>query len=238
MRTIFVKTWASIATGLRIATFAGLVVHFLLTVLYVLPINPVRLLIEPILQATIGTWFSQNWCLFAPNPLSSTQTLMVRCLTDGEAPEEGGPLPAAGWADLSSPLFERAHRNRLSAYERLVRPQENAVRGYLGNAVEFQPLIDRCAKDDKPACESLDRILKARRAGAAVLLRQLGSVYCREARPSALVRAVALRYRERYAVPWSERFHGTPKTTDFELGVYPLDPTVALPRLYLAEEAR
>jgi hypothetical protein len=236
MRAFFDRAWVSIATGLRLATFAGLVVHFLLTAMYVLPVNPVRLLIEPLLQATIGSYFSQNWSLFAPNPLSSTQTLMVRCLTEAEA--QSGPLPANGWADLSSPLFERAQRNRLSAYERLVRPQENAVRAWLGNAVEFQPLIDRCAKDDKPACEALDQILKLRRAGAAVLLRQLGSVYCREARPAASVRAVALRYRERSAVPWSQRFHGTPKTTDFELGVYPLDAEVALPHLYLATEAR
>jgi hypothetical protein len=235
MRAIFDRVWAFIANGLRLATLAGLVIHFLLTVLYVLPINPVRLLIEPILQATIGTWFTQNWCLFAPNPLSSTQTLMVRCLTEAETPGGGGSLPAAGWADLSSPLFERAQHNRLSAYERLVRPQENAVRGYLGSAVEFQPLIDRCAKGEKPACESLDQILKARRAGAAVLLRQLGSVYCREARPAAPTHSVALRYRERSAVPWSERFHGTPKTADFELGVYPVDDAVTLPRLFLAE---
>ena len=220
--------------ALRVLTLAGLVVHFGLTLFYVLPINPVRLVIEPWLQASIGTFFSQNWSLFAPNPLSSTQTLMVRCLSKQEHPAADSALPPDGWADLSSPLFVRAQHQRLSAYERMVRPQENAVRAYIGNAVEFQPLIDRCTKGEKPACEVLSAIIKVRKTAASVLLARLGSVYCREAHPGAGIDAVAMRYRERAAIPWSERFTGTAKTTDFNLGVYPIDQQVVLPRLYIA----
>ena len=222
---------------LRVITLAGLVVHFTLTILFVLPINPVRLTIEPLLQSTIGTFFSQNWALFAPNPMSSTQTVMVRCLKHDELPAKGGHLPIEGWADISSPLFALAQHHRLSAYERLVRPQQNGVRGYTGNAMEFQPLSERCAKGDKPICEVLSGVLKERRANASTLLARLGSVYCREAHPGDPIDSVALRYRDRASVPWSERYHGTPKITDFELGVYPLDQTVELPHFYLASEA-
>src|SRR5207302_9022584 len=56
---------------IRLAALLWLVVHFGLTVAYVTPLNPLTVLLQPLLNATIGTYFSQGWGFFAPNPGAS-----------------------------------------------------------------------------------------------------------------------------------------------------------------------
>src|SRR5260370_5762427 len=66
----------------RIMTVLWLVAHFTLPVLYVFPINPAKDTLQPLINTTIGTYFPQNWMLFAPNPVSRDSELIVRPLSD------------------------------------------------------------------------------------------------------------------------------------------------------------
>jgi hypothetical protein len=70
--------------GLRLFTLLIFVTHFGLTLVYVAPINPIKIALQPILHNTIGHYFGQNWSFFAPNPISSNMSLMVRPLNRGE----------------------------------------------------------------------------------------------------------------------------------------------------------
>ena len=47
-----------------------------------------------------------------------------------------------------------------------------------------------------------------------------------------------MRVREKLSVPWSVRYTAQPQVREIDLGVYPVDKTVAGPRLYAAEGAR
>jgi hypothetical protein len=211
----------------------GLVLHFATTLLYVFPMNPVKMELGFLASATIGTYFPQNWSLFAPTPVQSTQALLVRCLADDEVPKSSsGKLPVHGWEDVSSAHFAQAHRHPLSAYERLVRPMQNSIRQYVSGGPDLYPFHEACQKGDEDACKVRDEAIKPRRSQASRILRRIGSAFCREVFPMRRFSEVALRLRDWSAVPWSARESGEPKVTDYELGIYALDETVVLPGLY------
>src|SRR5436189_132749 len=102
----------------RASAALGLVVHFSLTVGYLMPANPMTSAWQPFLDATVGVFFEQDWGMFAPNPASSDFALLAHPLTAVEVvalPATG--LPPGGWYDLSTPLWAGFQQNRFSAYE-------------------------------------------------------------------------------------------------------------------------
>lgn len=190
---------------LRIITVLWLSTHFTLTLLYVLPLNPLKLAWQPFLNTTIGTYFPQNWNLFAPDPISADFALVVRPLSSDELKvAEAKGLPSNGWYDLTSPLWAKNQNNRFSAYERLSRPATKAILNYL----------------DQPEQQPVQLMVK------------IASAFCKDiGRRNASY--VALVIYERQSKPWAER--GTSKqpviTTNF-IGVYPIDKSVENAHLY------
>jgi hypothetical protein len=236
--------WGSIRQWLpnlvRVATLLWLVGHFALTVAYVMPLNPVTLSIQPLLNATIGTYFEQNWSVFAPNPRSSDSVLLARPLSHAEmaaVPAQG--LPTDGWYDMSTPLRAGFHQNRFSAYERLTYPERRAVLWYVNGGLELTPWSESCRRGDSASCEFYEEHLKMARSKAGRLLAKVGSAFSKDiAQPGQDISHVALRVRETRSVPWSERYTAEPVVRDFELGVYPIDHSVATPGLYLVEHSQ
>src|SRR5690349_5379464 len=84
--------------ALRIITLLWFMGHFSLTLVYVLPFNPVKDTLQPLLDETIGTYFPQNWNLFAPDPISSDFSLVIRPLSKSEYKiVQAKGLPSDGW---------------------------------------------------------------------------------------------------------------------------------------------
>ena len=222
---------------MRLAALGWLTVHFVLTLLYVMPVNPIKLALHPLLTATIGTYFPQNWNLFAPNPVSSDLTILVLPLTTAMATEAAeGSLPSNGWYDLSTPLWEHFQHNRLSAYDRLARPQASAIRMFLSGGAHLAPWAEACRKGDDEACEFFEEQFTAARARATKFLVGIASAFCNDVFPDrADLAFVALRMRERASVPWSQRHTGERVERLLDLGVYPIGRGVVAPGLYLAK---
>jgi hypothetical protein len=215
------------ALGVRIAALLWLVVHFALTVAYVMPLNPVTAAMQPLLRATIGTYFPQGWSFFAPDPGWSVPVLLARPLSPAEAaavPARG--LPPDGWYDLSTPLWERFHDNRLSAYARVAYPQLKATLAHGSGGTERALLAEACQKGSALACEWSAARLEPLPADAGQLLARIGSAFCNEVVLGQDVSHVALRVRERPIAPWAERHTGQPVPREVELGVFPVDRTV------------
>lgn len=229
-----IRRW--LANSVRIGSLLWLVGHFALTVGYVMPVNPIKVSLQPLLYATIGTYFQQNWSLFAPNPLAADYAFLARPLSQIEMeaiPMKG--LPTRGWYDLSAPLWAHFQKNRFSAYERLARPHGNALMIYLSGGLELLPWLETCLKGDPASCAFYEERLKVARSQAAELLAKVGSAFCKDLGESGRnYTHVALRVRERLSVPWSERYTGKRVVRDIELGVYPINRTVAGAGLYLA----
>jgi hypothetical protein len=198
-----------------------------------MPLNPVKVQLQPLLDETIGTYFIQNWGLFAPNPVSSDDALLARCLSREEVealPTTG--LPDSGWHDLSTPLWERSHANRFSAYDRLGRAQSAAARQYLSGGPDLEPWAESCRRGAEESCRVFEGRLKFARADAAVTLAKVGSSYCNEAHGPGTHAQVALRLQQTLAAPWSERYGGRRAEQVYELGVYPVDAGTARAGLF------
>jgi hypothetical protein len=216
--------WSSVV---RVVAVLWLLAHFTLTTAYVMPLNPVTVTLQPLLQATIGTYFPQGWSFFAPDPGWSVPRLFARPLTEAEvAAIAAQGLPPDGWYDLSTPLWERFHDNRLSAYARVAYPQLRATLEYSSGGPDMVRLAEACRQGDGPACESYEAQRDSARARAGRLLARIAAAFCNEVLADQPVTHVALKLRERPIAAWTERNDASPPPREVELGVFPIDRSV------------
>jgi hypothetical protein len=189
----------------RMIILAWLIVHFTLTILYVSPWNPLRNTVYPFLNATIGTYFSQNWNLFAPIPISADFSLLVRPLTSDEFKiAQAHGLPSNGWYDLSAPMWTAFQHNRFSAYARMGRPEDQAIAHYL-NQSQQQPVQ---------------------------LMVKVASSFCKDIGQNH-ASFVALVIYEKLSKPWLERGTSSPQAIKIiPIGIYPIDKQVEKMNLY------
>jgi hypothetical protein len=217
----------------RVAALLWLAAHFALTVAYVMPLNPVTVSLQPLLQGTIGTYFPQGWSFFAPDPGWSVPILLARPLSPAEAaaiPAQG--LPESGWYDLSTPVWQRFHNNRLSAYGRVAFPQLRATLAY--SSGDQNPMLSAaaCQQDTASLCPAPDPGRESLRAHAGQLLARIGSAFCNEMAPDQDVSQVALRLRERPIADWADRYGLLPAAHEVDLGVFPVDRSVVAADLW------
>ncbi len=199
-----VQKWA--LNVLRVVTALWLVAHFTLTALYVFPTNLVKAPLQPLLDATIGTYFHQRWQLFAPKPISIDSELLVRPLSDNEysvALIKG--LPSDGWYDILSPLWAKNQSNRFSMYGRVATIALPAIQAYLTNRDDTQPIG---------------------------LMTELASAFCKDIGQNN-ASYVALMIHRVLPRSWSERATSVPRVIQsIFVGIYLIDPTVENAHLY------
>ena len=80
-----------------------------MTILYIAPINPISLDLNPQISYYMEPLFQQNWRLFAPNPVSEERGLLVRA----RIKQADGNILETGFHDFTSPLIQDIHSIRL-----------------------------------------------------------------------------------------------------------------------------
>jgi hypothetical protein len=227
------------ANILRCVSLLWLILHFALTALFVMPSNPMTSACQRLLDATIGTYFSQNWQLFSPEPLTQNYALYVHPLTEAKAAGGNAGLPTEGWYDITSPLFARFQQNRFSAYDKLARPQINALLKWLSGGPALASWQHSCEAGDPKACTVYNEQLKVIRLEEGKVLARIASAFCNDlAQTCKGSTRIALRAHEELPIPWSQRYAGPkPTTHDVDIGVYPIDPAVASANIYQARRA-
>jgi hypothetical protein len=223
--------------AVRLLAVVWLLFHFGLTAAYVMPPNPMSIALQPLLNATIGTYYSQNWQLFSPEPLTENYALYVRPLTDSQAAASSKDgLPLDGWFDITSPLLVRYQQNRFSAYDRLARPHINGILNWLSGGVSLAPWQQSCEMGDSKACTFYNNQLKLTRVEAGKILAKAASAFCKDMAQSCRgATHVALRAHEELPVPWSQRYTTSkPVSHDVDLGVYPIDSSVSSAGIYIS----
>ena len=129
-----------------------LVWHFAITILYLLPLNPVRLAYGEVVDAYIVPYFRQRWALFAPDPPLDNKILTLRCRI-----EQGGVIEETSWHDLDTFVLQARRRNLLSSLERFGRVNRAVLASSLGAQDTVSSLvneqIDRRFKDAPPRDE-------------------------------------------------------------------------------------
>jgi hypothetical protein len=150
--------------------------HFLLTLAYLMPLNPIKLRMAPLLERYMHPFFAQDWRLFAPDPISETRVLFLSCRlrqADGTAVE-------TVWADVSTPWWDaQAHQRASAAW--LSRPQDYAVQRYFDRGELLAQLERHRTAHDSPLNRLATELQIAedeRRTLATRMLARLGTAYC------------------------------------------------------------
>lgn len=222
---------------LRVTTLLCLVLHFALTILYVGPVNPIKMKLQSVLDATIGTYFPQDWTFFAPEPVDTNFFILVQPLTSVQqsAAIKTGLLQN-GWRNITAPGYARLHQNRFSAYDRLMRPQYNTATSLLNVQRNLVPWIEGCKSGDRSACKLVQENLKKSFPPTRQTLVNIASAYCNATQLSRDNTYVAIQIRQVSSVPWSQRFTGKPVVKDINVGIFPINRHVAPCRLYATRE--
>ena len=198
--------------GVKILGLLVLAVHFALTITYVMPVTPIKLKHQEVLGFTIGTFFSQSWGLFAPNPISTNQELLVKC-------------GSADWVNITKPLINALQGNRFTPLGRLERMHGLAIRLYRGNFPYGLEWGKACRKGNKLACKKYKDLHAPMKKKGEEKLVKIASSYCKASGSSE--GTVAIRIRSDKAVKWSERHQTKEKEfLDIEVGVFPIDKIV------------
>ncbi|MGH0951312.1 DUF5819 family protein [Bacillus mycoides] len=107
------------------------IIHFTFTLLYNFPLNPISNKYNNSIQHYMNPLFRQNWKLFAPNPVSTNNTLYIR----GEYKNENGEFKKTSWIDASTPFNTVVHNNRLTPL-RLVSSMKSSIISEILNGAE------------------------------------------------------------------------------------------------------
>src|SRR5262249_15459863 len=105
----------------RIAAAAILLVvvmHFAATLLYLTPLNPVKAAVYTQLNRYMEPYFTQNWAMFAPDPVADTTLLLVSCRM-----AEANGAAETPWIDVTSRLRELHYRYRITPADRIARAE-------------------------------------------------------------------------------------------------------------------
>jgi hypothetical protein len=153
-----------------------LIFHFVMTLAFLTPINPVKLHYDRWNLAYMQPFFSQNWRLFAPNPANDSRVLLVDCRVQ----QPNGEVQAMGWADISTALREMYHQNRFSPADRIDRLQATTVR----TIFQVDPTIETLKQGRensehlKQLIETLEEAKVSERELALDALNRVASAHC------------------------------------------------------------
>ncbi len=110
--------WWATASVLGVA----LAFHFGLVLLSLLPLNPLSYSAQDLIAAYIHPLFSQNWSLFAPDPISADNAAYVRGYY-----HEGARELMTPWIDFTDPMLDRVRLNRFTPLNLMVTVSSKAM---------------------------------------------------------------------------------------------------------------
>jgi hypothetical protein len=182
----------------------GLGLHFVFTLAFLTPVNPVKLSVIGVVDGYMRPFFSQRWTLFAPDVEARTRHLFVSCRGEDAA---GSPREEP-WVNISSPLLELKQRYRLTPADRLERAQVAGLSLLTSGDDEYTARL--LAKPDdsdtyRRAVASAERERHARRQLGTRMLGRVASTACASLYPALRVRQVRMRMATIVAPPFSQR---------------------------------
>lgn len=195
-----------------------LAVHFVLTLIYVSPPNPVKTLTN-LPQRYVGRFFYQDWGLFAPNPISMDIRVLISCLADGY-----GPTPLL---DINQGFSKLRYSN---GYDRVNRIAANYAHSRITLYRSQMPYTKLCIQTpDHPHCNAFRFTDEERKNAAEEGLKRVASAFCAD-----ISKAKSIKYKKAHIwillseVPrWSKRHREGRKESALDLGVVKLEESRA-----------
>lgn len=104
-----------------------LIGHFAITFIYLSPTNSFRSKHWSKITAYMSPYFSQNWYLFAPNPVNQHQNLQIRL----KYQDNEGKIVQTKWKDLTKPMIDKLQLNRFTSDQRVYSFQSSSLHTYV-----------------------------------------------------------------------------------------------------------
>jgi hypothetical protein len=125
-----VAWWSSFAALLVLLAF-----HVTMIQLSNMPLSPLKLQYSDLIEHYVNPLFTQNWLLFAPQPLDEDIALMVR----GRFKDpRTGRLQTTRWLNVTEPLIDAVRKNRLTPLALVELGEANVVVSF-NNDLELNP---------------------------------------------------------------------------------------------------
>jgi hypothetical protein len=200
-----------LARTLRGASLAILCTFIAMEALYVLPDNPVRDELAPVLDAVVGRLFWQGWGVFASPPTEEV-SVQVRC-------ERG--TRSSEWIDLNKALASGTRRPWLT-YDRPA--------FFLEELVHREQRLRKRARVANEAAKA--PALAVEREDQNERWARVGSEACKDILGIAGAERVRVRYREQPYRAWSGRNEARAAAEDVEIGSFTIRDDVSAAGLF------
>ncbi|MEJ8548113.1 DUF5819 family protein [Brevibacillus borstelensis] len=216
--------------ALPLLLIAVMLWHFSMILLHVIPFNPLTNKYRDLVNGYVNPLFSQNWHLFAPNPVSHTHTIFIQA----KSRDASGNLVESDWVDITTPLITANWEHRISPINRVLRfgvgaftqafHQDDVI-----NLFE-EKKKNRNKEDLNLMKEDLAQLDEYRKVGVRLLYRYSFS-HVPKYFPSQNVDSIRLRVLIRASKPFSERhnphYENEKEYVEFEWEKYqPVVPSI------------
>lgn len=211
----------ALVTALLALSCALAAFHIGMTALYNLPANPIKTQTS-LPERYINVMFSQNWQMFAPDPVSADMLVKVQCLT-GVAGGEG----SSEVYDIVSGFWDKGINN---AFERMSRVMSNAAFVAITPNDAEALLLRSCENGTEKSCAEYRKKKAAREALGMNQVKRISAYFCADL---SQLRGANYTHSNVWVstrpVPrWSQR-HDPPATwprevKQYSISAYPLPP--------------
>jgi hypothetical protein len=167
-----------------------LFIHFSIVGLSLLPSNPINYVYKLQIRSYVDPFFTQNWNLFAPNPIASNQTLLIKFISYTKKDSV-----STNWLDIKDVVHKNRTKSFWSPLQRLEKYFGSITESIIEDQIELKEYITKHPKISK---DSIDNLLGQYRAnyGHRTLIKYSKIVYSRiNQNTSALPDSVYLKYR-------------------------------------------
>jgi hypothetical protein len=133
-----------------------LVFHFSAIAFSLMIENPIGYVYKKEIKAYVDPLFTQNWNLFAPNPIASNQTLLLRFTM-----YNNGDSTKTEWLDIKKNIHDERKRNFWSPLQRMEKYIGSITESIVQDQISLQEFIQ---KKDSVSKDSLARLTELFRA--------------------------------------------------------------------------
>ena len=127
-------TISSIVKYLFVVIF---IVHFSILFFYQLPDNPLKHEFKYEIHSYVDPFFTQTWTLFAPNPINSNMSLLMRF----EYENKDGKSKTVDWIDITESLIEDRKKSFWSPSQRMSKFTQSCMSDIQENNDLYKPAL-------------------------------------------------------------------------------------------------
>lgn len=177
-----------------------LTVHTVLLVFDTGPTNPLSVQVNRYSTYYIDPLFTQNWHLFAPEPLTVNYNLLLQVKL-----KKGSELARGEWIDITSPMKDLNRSNVLTPFNRMLRIGDSLINKYFNGNHEDVVYKLKNKNTDEKIDEEIKKMEDKVRKKAEEEIFKFASSYAKSLYPERDIDSIKVMIEAVEPVPFSKR---------------------------------